>query len=150
MYKVIKFGKNLYKYINFGGTNMDTMNLKNIVVLRDLPSNLVEEAIIVLKENKKIKKYQYIDIEKKENIENIKNNSKEESQKSKIKDNVKAKDYIIKEAEMLVENYLDNLEKKSVKSKINMKKLENKYKKSLRLNILLVFSTIMSIIISLI
>ena len=139
MYKVIKFGKNLYKYINFGGTNMDTVNLKNIVVLRDLPSNLVEEAIIVLKENKKIKKYQYIDIEKKENIENIKNNSKEESQKSKIKD-----------AEMLVENYLDNLEKKSVKSKINMKKLENKYKKSLRLNIFLVFSTIISIIISLI
>lgn len=32
---------------------MNTGNLKNIVVLKDLPSNLVEEAIVVLKENQK-------------------------------------------------------------------------------------------------
>ena len=35
---------------------MNTGNLKNIVVLKDLPSNLVEEAIVVLKENQKIQK----------------------------------------------------------------------------------------------
>ena len=29
--------------------------MRNIVVLKDLPSNLVEEAIIVLKQNQKIK-----------------------------------------------------------------------------------------------
>ena len=31
-------------------------DMRNIVVLKDLPSNLVEEAIIVLKQNQKIKK----------------------------------------------------------------------------------------------
>ena len=35
---------------------MDTSNLKNIVVLKNLPSNLVEEEIVVLKKNKKLHK----------------------------------------------------------------------------------------------
>ena len=37
-----------------GNLKMDTSSLKNIVVLKDLPSNIVEEAIVVLKENQKI------------------------------------------------------------------------------------------------
>ena len=35
-------------------------NMRNIVMLKDLPSNLVEEAIVVLKQNQKIKKPEYI------------------------------------------------------------------------------------------
>lgn len=35
---------------------MNTGDLKNIVVIKDLPSNLIEEAIVVLKENQKIPK----------------------------------------------------------------------------------------------
>ena len=35
---------------------MDTGGMKNIVILKDLPSNLVEEAIVFLKENQKLKK----------------------------------------------------------------------------------------------
>lgn len=42
---------------------MDVSNMKNIIVLKNLPSNLVEEAIVVLKENKKVKRYQYADSE---------------------------------------------------------------------------------------
>ena len=38
---------------------MDISTMKNMVVLRDLPSNLIEEAIVVLKANKKIKKLEY-------------------------------------------------------------------------------------------
>ena len=34
--------------------------LQNMIVLKNLPSNLVEEAIVVLKQNKKAKKYQYL------------------------------------------------------------------------------------------
>ncbi len=34
---------------------MNQGGLKNMVVLKNLPSNIVEEAIIVLKTNKKIK-----------------------------------------------------------------------------------------------
>jgi len=36
---------------------MDIQNMKNMVVLKNLPSNLVEEAFVVLKDNvKSIKK----------------------------------------------------------------------------------------------
>lgn len=35
-------------------------DMKNMIVLKNLPSNLVEEAIIILKENNKIHKYQTI------------------------------------------------------------------------------------------
>lgn len=35
---------------------METSNMKNIVVLKNLPSNIVEEAIVILKGNKKNKK----------------------------------------------------------------------------------------------
>ena len=37
---------------------MEASNLKNMVVLKNLPSNIVDEAIIVLKTNKKAKKLQ--------------------------------------------------------------------------------------------
>ena len=46
---------------------MNTGNLKNIVVLKDLPSNLIEEAIVVLKENQKIPKLEPASKDKKEN-----------------------------------------------------------------------------------
>ena len=35
---------------------MNQSNLKNMVVLKNLPSNIVEEAIVILKTNKKVKK----------------------------------------------------------------------------------------------
>lgn len=69
-------------------------NMKNIVVLRNLPSNLVEEAIVVLKSNKKIKKPEYID------------------KKSEIKNKeTESQDYIIKEAEMIIANFIKTVEK---------------------------------------
>ena len=40
---------------------MESSKLKNMVVLRNLPSNIVDEAIIVLKTNKKVKKLQKIE-----------------------------------------------------------------------------------------
>ena len=40
---------------------MEASNLKNMVVLKNLPSNIVDEAIIVLKTNKKVKKLQKIE-----------------------------------------------------------------------------------------
>ena len=79
---------------------MESSKLKNMVVLRNLPSNIVDEAIIVLKTNKKVKKLQKIEQNKKlQNNENIK----------------KDKDYILKEAEMLVNNYISKIENKDKK-----------------------------------
>ena len=35
---------------------MEASNMKNMVVLKNLPSNIVDEAIIILKNGKKVKK----------------------------------------------------------------------------------------------
>ena len=91
---------------------MESSNLKNMVILRNLPSNLVEEAIIVLKTNKNAKKLEKIDkLEKKE----IKN--------QKINEQKKDNKYILREAEMLVSSYiakLENRNNKKLKSKENI------------------------------
>lgn len=44
---------------------METSNMKNMVVLKNLPSNLVEEAIVILKSSKKVRKLEKIEKKKK-------------------------------------------------------------------------------------
>lgn len=95
---------------------METSKFKNMIVLKDLPSNLVEEAIVVLKTNKKVK-----------NLEKIDKNINPEKE-CKI---IKEKDYILKEAEMLVSSYiykienLKNKEKKTIKNDKKYVRLKN-------------------------
>ena len=74
---------------------MDTSNMKNIVVLKNLPSNIVEEAIVILKSNAKVK--------------NI--NKKKENVKVVAKGKTNSKDYIIKEAESVIASYISSVEK---------------------------------------
>ena len=112
---------------------MKQNDMKNIIVLKDLPSNLIEEAIVFLKENKKIHKYQMVDA--KENKE----------KQEKEQDN----QYIVKEAGMLLKSYTENLEKQSPKWKNNMKKLEKRYKNSVKLNFVFLFTTVLTIVFSL-
>lgn len=92
---------------------METSNLKNMVVLKNLPSNIVDEAIIVLKANKKTKKLQKI--ENKKILEN--------------QENKKDKEYILKEAEMIVNNYIYKIENKENDKIIISKDTDGKYKK---------------------
>ena len=92
---------------------METINLKNMVVLKNLPSNIVDEAIIVLKATKKTKKLQKI--ENKKILEN--------------QENKKDKEYILKEAEMIVNNYISKIENKENDKIIISKDTEGKYKK---------------------
>ena len=92
---------------------METSNLKNMVVLKNLPSNIVDEAIIVLKATKKTKKLQKI--ENKKILEN--------------QENKKDKEYILKEAEMIVNNYISKIENKENGKIIISKDTEGKYKK---------------------
>lgn len=92
---------------------METSNLKNMVVLKNLPSNIVDEAIIVLKSNKKAKKLQKIEKNKK-NINNVSDK--------------KDKEYILKEAEMLINNYISDVEKNDKKTIFN-KEAKEKYNK---------------------
>lgn len=124
---------------------MNISNMKNIIVLKNLPSNLVEEAIVVLKENKKAKRYQYAERKNEENVEKGKKKTGKTANNQKEND---SKEYILKEAEMVVSNYISNLETKSPKWKNNMKKLENRYKQSIKLNIILGIATFISLILS--
>lgn len=103
---------------------MSTENMKNMVVLKNLPSNIVDEAIIILKPNVKVKSLDLA--ENKKESKNVKNDKEQNSKK-----------YIINEAEMVLSNYLSKIEndKKSI-AKVN-KKIENKYKKVRAISIFL-------------
>ena len=96
---------------------METSKMKNMVVLKNLPSNLVEEAIVILKSSKKVKKLEKIE----------KSNKLKQEQPIK-----KEQDYILKEAEMLVSNYISELEndkeQKTIKT-IQSSKKYNRLKK---------------------
>jgi len=103
---------------------MSTENMKNMVVLKNLPSNIVDEAIVILKPNVKLKSLDLA--ENKKEGKNTRNNKEQNSKK-----------YIINEAEMVLSNYLSKIEsdKKSI-AKAN-KKIENKYKKVRAISIFL-------------
>lgn len=75
---------------------MENNNMKNIIVLKNLPSNLIEEAIMIVKSNKFAKKIEYIEKPETKNIE-----PKEQD-----------KTYIIREAESIIYNYIKELEEK--------------------------------------
>ena len=106
---------------------METSKLKNMVVLKNLPSNIVDEAIIVLKTNKKVKKLQKI--EKNKNQVDTENDKKD-------------KEYILKEAEMIVNNYISKIENNEKKNIFN-KEAKEKYSKLKKYAIAI---TIMSIL----
>lgn len=112
---------------------MNTGNLKNIVVLKDLPSNLIEEAIVVLKENQKIPKLEPASKEKKENESDMKKNSK---------------DYIVKEAQMLIADYISRVENKNKKENQSIQKLNKKCKWLKSVNQALLVSLVISILIN--
>ena len=100
---------------------MDTSNLKNIVVLKDLPSNLIEEAIVVLKENQKIPKLELVDKESK--------NAKHETSQTDHLDKKNPKDYIIKEAQLLSSEYISRIENKNRKETPSFQALKKKCKR---------------------
>ena len=90
---------------------MESSKMKNMVVLKNLPSNLVEEAIVILKSSKKVKK-----------LEKINKTNQKEEQVDK-----KEKDYILKEAEMLVSGYISKLENENEQRTIKTIKNSKKY-----------------------
>lgn len=90
---------------------MEASKMKNMVVLKNLPSNLVEEAIVILKSGKKVRK-----------LEKIEKKGKA-PQKEPIR---KEKDYILKEAEMLISNYIAKLENNQEQKQ--MKKIQQSKK----------------------
>lgn len=91
---------------------MSDKNLRNIVVLKNLPSNLVDEAIVILKSKNTARKLELIEnnIVKKRNT------------------NTNTSDYVIKEAENVISNYINKMEKNKKFKKSN-NNIETKYRK---------------------
>lgn len=104
---------------------MQLNKLNNMIFLKNVESNIIDEAFIVLKDNVK--------------IENKNNLSSLENKESKIE-----KINILKEAEELINKKINdsNLEYE----KFKLKKLENKLKRLKLINILLVVGIISFII----
>lgn len=92
---------------------MNASRMKNIIVLKDLPSNLVDEAIVILKSGKKIKQKEVIESKNESNFKEIQENSK---------------DIAVKEAEFLVEDYIKKLEKPNETTQV-VRKMRMQYKK---------------------
>lgn len=85
---------------------MQSSDMKNMVVLKNLPSNMVEEAIVIFKENQKIREKEFVEKSNKSN--------------NSVNMQTKSKDYVLKEAEQLVTDYI-----KEIENKKNINKKEN-------------------------
>ncbi len=83
---------------------MDASKTKNMVILKDLPSNIVKEAYIVLKPNIK------------EKIDVLNKNTEGKYPK-----------YIIKEAESVISNYLSEIENTKKIRNLEVEKIKRKY-----------------------
>ena len=92
---------------------MNDIKMKNMVVLKDLPSNIVEEAFVVFKTTKKAKKLEKIEQNKTSQSNNTSNKNKE---------------YFLKEAEMLVNDYINKIEKNDSKKSTKSKQISNRVK----------------------
>jgi len=112
---------------------MNTSDMKNIVVLKNLPSNIVEEAIVIIKENVNFKEI----------------NKKKENVKEAAFGKTDAKDYVVKEAENVVANYILKLEKPK-QLEITNKKLKKKYDRIKSLTVLLGIVATFGIVVNLI
>ena len=113
---------------------MESSDMKNMLVIKNLPSNMVEEAIIIFKENQKIREKELIEKGEKINSADVQTKSKE---------------YILKEAEMLVTDYINKLEEKksipkSTKNLIQKHKILNIY--SITITIILTISLVINFI----
>lgn len=98
--------------------------LKNIIVLKGMASNVVQEAIVVLKPN--------IDLDK----PNIYMKNKESNSKN-------IKKSVVSEAEYVINNYIKEIENTNMKRK--KKKIEKMYNISKILNVILFIFLIISL-----
>lgn len=100
--------------------------LKNIIVLKGMASNVVQEAIVILKPNIQFEKCNSLYKNKENNLFNTKKKS------------------VVSEAEYVINNYIKEIE--TTNSRRKVKKLEKRYKVSKILNVILFVSFVISVI----
>ncbi len=113
---------------------MNISQMKNMIVLKDLPSNILDEAIVILKNNAKVKDKEKID---NGNLSNFKENQN---------DNY---DYVIKEAEYIIQDYIKDIEKPK-ETKNQLKNINTKYKRLQISSFLLGITALIGIILSIV
>lgn len=86
---------------------MQNSRLKNSIVLRGMSSNIVDEAIVILKPNVKIK-------------------SKELSKNSKFKDRKIEKNLVLQEAEHVILEYIGKINQKQLQKQKDLIEKNNK------------------------
>ena len=121
---------------------MKMNNMKNIVILKNLPSNIIEEAIVVVKNKKQILDDVDINNKNKNEVQGYMSND-DFKKMEKIKQ--ESREYIVKEAESVIANYLEKVSDRERRKK--RKNIEARYYKIKYMNIALILLTIMSTII---
>ena len=87
---------------------MESSIMKNMVIIKNLPSNIVDEAIVILKPNVKIKKTQTI---------------------KSVREKNSSKELILKEAEHIISEYVDRISaKENERIKLELEKKVKKLK----------------------
>ena len=135
---------------------MKTDIMKNVIILKNLPSNLIDEAIVIVKDKKKIKDINYSEFIKdggekfsssanKQTSNRVIQGYMKEEDLKKLEDTKKEdRKYVIKEAEIVVTNYLSKIDNKMPEKRI--KRLETSYKRAKKMSIILGIISVISII----
>lgn len=108
---------------------MNLSQMKNIIVLKDIPSNIVDEAIIILKNNANVK-------------------SKVTDNKSNDSDSNNY-DFVVNEAENVIKDYIKSIEK-TKDNKLCSNRIISKYRKLQITSFLLGFLAIVGILVGII
>ncbi len=128
---------------------MNPENMKNIIILKNLPSNLIDEAIVVVKNKKESKDINYKTLMQDGKSRAIQGYMKEEELKKIENIKKEERNYIIKEAEMVVANYIAKIEKQ-ILTENKVKKIEKLYKKVRILNVMLAIISLICVAIQII
>ena len=104
---------------------MNDSKMKNMVILKNLPSNIVEEAYVVLKPHKNFS------LQKQENTEER-----------------LTSEYVVKEAEMVISNYLSKIEEKKVIRNLEVEEIKKKYNNLKKASMILAGILVLNIMIN--
>lgn len=120
---------------------------RNVIILKNLPSNLIDEAIIVVKDKKKLKAFNYTDmLNCKENNGIIQGEIKNDTIREIESMRKEQKNYIVKEAEVVVNSYIQKIEENLAYKRTD--KIKKSYKKLKKINFALTITTLISILLA--
>lgn len=120
---------------------------RNVIILKNLPSNLIDEAIIVVKDKKKLKAFNYTDmLNCKENNGIIQGEIKNDTIRKIESMRKEQKNYIVKEAEVVVNSYIQKIEENLAYKRTD--KIKKSYKKLKKINFALIITTLISILLA--